>query len=344
MPRKFVRVALWVAAAAYVIAGGVSIGRGLGHAPDAAGLARAHFVFGSLFVAIGAVAGAVTARTKKWSASLIVAAGVLFSGVPIGFFAAFWIDMEKAEVKRRRYEAEVHSGRHAFGDQPALLAVAQAVAANNPEAILAAAKAVPDLQAAGRDGTTLLCWAVRESWQRPQLVDAVRTLLALGADPNYTNGQRESYAMAHAVHGPAPLLAAMLEAGGDPNTRDEFGRPIVLMNWYLGYYRDHQRRRLELLLDHGADINSTMPAMGSDEDGYTLLLRRAAMGLRDQAAYSDALFLLERGADPQRAGADGMTLAKMLAQHREQLGRAAPAEFTRLWEEAQRRGVVSQPQ
>jgi hypothetical protein len=34
-----------------------------------------------------------------------------------------------------------------------------------------------------------------------------------------------------------PVLRAMLEADGNPNTRDEFGRPTILMNWYLGYYK-----------------------------------------------------------------------------------------------------------
>jgi len=31
------------------------------------------------------------------------------------------------------------------------------------------------------------------------------------------------------------------------------------------------------------------------------------MGLDDNLAYTDALLLLQRGADPNRAGADGMT-------------------------------------
>ena len=63
----------------------------------------------------------------------------------------------------------------------------QGIVKNDPEAIRAAAKSVPDLQASGRDGATLLNFAVRQSWQRPESVEAVRTLLSLGADPNYTN-------------------------------------------------------------------------------------------------------------------------------------------------------------
>src|SRR4029450_11701364 len=68
-----------------------------------------------------------------------------------------------------------------FGDQPALFAVAQGIVKNDPEAIRTAAKGVPDLQAPGRDSATLLDFAVRQSWQRPEYVDAIRTLLSLGA-------------------------------------------------------------------------------------------------------------------------------------------------------------------
>src|SRR4029453_9502188 len=102
--------------------------------------------------------------------------------------------------------------------------------------------------------------AVRETWQRPQLTESVKTLLSLGTNPNFTNGHRDSFAMSNAVHGSARLLQTMLDAGGDPNARDEFGRPIILMNWYLGYYPKNQRAPLDLLGDRGAAIISPLPA------------------------------------------------------------------------------------
>src|SRR5256885_320510 len=274
-------------------------------------------------------------------AGICVALGV---AAWVGLIVFFLVDMERGEKHQAQLQEEQRSGKWDFGEQPALFAVAQAIVKNNPEAIRAAAKALPDLQAPGRDGTTLLYFAVTQSWQRPELVEAVRTLLSLGADPNYTNGKRSSFAMFNAVHASANVLRAMLEAGGNPNARDELGRPMILMNWYLGYYQNQARSRLELLLDHGADVNSAMPESESDSASYTLLLCRTKMGLDDNLAYADALALLERGADPNRAGADGMTFGKMLTDHRAHFGRlkAPPTEFAALWDWAEKHGIIQQ--
>ena len=67
------------------------------------------------------------------------------------------------------------------------------------------------------------------------------------------------------------------------------------------------------------------------------------MGLDDNLAYADARLLLERGADPTRAGADGMTFGKLLADHRahfQATHKSAPAEFDALWDWAEKHGVV----
>lgn len=264
-------------------------------------------------------------------------------GAVVWLVVAAFMSLEKSEQHRRQLQAEQDSGRWDFGDQPGLFAVAQGIVKNDPEAIRTAAKGVSDLQTPGRDGATLLNFAVRQSWQRPESVEAVKTLLSLGADPNYTNGNRNSFAMASAGHSSAPVLRSMLEAGGDANTRDEFGRPMILMNWYLGYYKEQAKSRFELLLDHGADVNSAMPADGSDSAGYPLLLYRTAMGPDNNLAYADALLLLQRGADSNRPAADGMTFGKMLSDHRahfQRTHRSPPAEFTALWNWAEQHGIV----
>ncbi len=279
----------------------------------------------------------------KWAIGVFAVVVLIGVGAVVSLFIVGFISLEKGEQHRRQLQAEQDSGRWDFGKQPALFAVAQGIVKNDPEAIRAAAKGVPDLQAPARDGATLLNLAVMQSWQRPESVDAIRTLLSLGADPNYANGNRNSSAMANAGHSSALVLRSMLEAGGNPNTRDEFGRPVILMNWYLGYYENQARSRLELLLEHGADVNSAMPKDGSDSAGYPLLLYRTAMGLKDNLAYADALLLLERGADPNRASTDGMTFGKILADHRahfQAAHKSGPTEFAALWDWVEKHGII----
>src|SRR5207248_1612160 len=120
--------------------------------------------------------------------------------------------------------------------------------------------------------------------------------------------------------------------------------PMILMNWYLGYYQNQAKARMDLLLDRGADVNSAMPASEWPDSGYTLLLYRTKMALDDHLAYADALTLLERGADPNRAGADGMTFGKMLMEHRAHLGKLKPmpVEFPALWAWAEKHGIIQQ--
>src|SRR4029453_4309057 len=143
-------------------------------------------------------------RTVKWTIGVVAVLILAAVGTLISLFVVGFVSLERGEQHRRQIQEEIRSGKYDFGDQPSLLAVAQAISANDQDAIRAAAKAVPDLQTPGRDGTTLLCWAVRETWHRPELVESVKTLLSLGADPNYTNGHRDLFAMGNAVHGSAP--------------------------------------------------------------------------------------------------------------------------------------------
>ena len=342
MARKVFQIILWIGSGAYVVAGVLTLVGAKGGYREADSLGRVYVVFGFLLLLVGALAALTTFLTGKSAMWFIVPPLILGGGLFIGLVAMFWIDMERGEVHRRVFQAEVRSGRYDFSDQPVLLAVAQAITANDQGAIRAAAKNVPDLQAPGRDGTTLLAWAVRETWQRPELVEAVRTLLSLGADPNYTNGHRESFGLANAVHGPAAGLRAMLDAGGNPNARSEYGWPIIFMHFKLGYYKNEERARLDMLLDRGADINAVVPETESECAGCTLLLYTTQSGLHDSNEYANALHLLERGADPYRLAPGGMTLSKMLKEHRKQLGRSAPPAFTQLWDWAQAHGIVDQ--
>src|SRR5260370_41663385 len=105
-------------------------------------------------------------------------------GGVVWFFVAFFMSMERGEEHQRQLREEQRSGKWDFGDQPALFAVAHAIVKNDQDAIRSAAKTLPDLQAPGRDGATLLYFAVTQSWQRPELVEAGYNFLSPRAAPD----------------------------------------------------------------------------------------------------------------------------------------------------------------
>jgi hypothetical protein len=120
---KIFRIVLWLAAGAYAVVGVLAIAGALGSAREADSLRHAYAVFGSMILIIGATSAVLTFLANKWRGWLILAPLILCLGFPVAFFGAFWIDMEKGDVHRRALEEEMNSGRYAFGDQPALLAV-----------------------------------------------------------------------------------------------------------------------------------------------------------------------------------------------------------------------------
>jgi hypothetical protein len=123
---KIFQIVLWLAAGAYATVGVLAITGALTGPHSADSLGRAYLVFGFFFLIIGAIAAVAIFLADKRRGWLIVAPLVLCAGLPLALFAAVWIDMEKGEVHRRQIDQEIRSGRYDFGDQPALLAVAQA--------------------------------------------------------------------------------------------------------------------------------------------------------------------------------------------------------------------------
>lgn len=260
--------------------------------------------------------------------------------LPFLLFAVFEIERNVESAKSDRYTADLNSGREYFGKQPALMEVAKAIDRNDEDAIRAAARNVPDLKAAGVDGWTLLSFAVYEATQRPELVKAVATLLSCGADPNYNNGATQSFAMWRGSMGDVRLLRTLLDAGGNPNATDFRGNPIICELVSPQYSQGDGRERLCLLLDRGADVNSTPPKPSRD---YTLLMDLASLGDYDYVAYTDALDLLERGADFNRTADDKMTLVKILAKHRREWsarGKAVPPEYEKLCDWLRQHGAI----
>lgn len=339
--KNSIRILLWIAAVTLGLLGlGMMLGALNTSGTDAAGRGLAEGM--GFLVCLVAGAGVLALVLERfWRGWLWIAGGIV--ALPLAAVAFFTVASSIDQARRQRETEAMQSGQTDFGDQPALLAVAQAISKNDEAAIRATAKNVPDLQAAGREGKTLLYFAVDQALERPELVKAVEVLLSLGANPNYNNGQMASCAMWLASNGEVRLLRAMLDAGGDPNGRDFRGQPIILGNWNMTYFEADRTARFHLLLERGADINSRFSDDAPAFPGYTLLLYRTNAGRGDASAYADALFLLERGADYHLPAADGTTLVKMLEEHRQffaTTNQAPPAEFDRLWEWLKTHGAL----
>ena len=101
-----------------------------------------------------------------------------------------------------------------------------------------------------------------------------------------------------------------------PTQKIRKGKPIIFGLWATVYHPNDRAARLDLLLDRGADINSALPGDSSYRAGYSLVMERASGGIGEATDYSEALHLLQRGADFHHAAPDGVTLAKILAEHR----------------------------
>jgi uncharacterized protein len=130
----------------------------------------------------------------------------------------------------------------ACGDGPTLpLAV---VAVRN------AAGTLKDLLAQGhrpderdRAGLTALMWAARAG-----AVDAMVALLEAGADPNARDDRYQWTPLVHAIHTHhAEAVRVLLEYGADPNARTESFTPLMM----AAIERD--ATFVKLLLEHGAD-------------------------------------------------------------------------------------------
>ena len=204
-----------------------------------------------------------------------------------------------------------------YGVQPIALAAENGSAAILDKLLRAGA----DANAALPGGETALMTAARTGYP-----DTLRALIAHGADVNArdaTHGQTPL--MWAAARGHARAVHVLAEAGGDVNSRttgevQPRGRgyifaipPVTGFTPLIFAARGGHVDAVGALLDAGADVNDTV------SDGQSVLLVAVANANWDVADY-----LLDRGADPNLAGAGWNALHQAVRTRRMNVGFGAP--------------------
>ncbi len=156
---------------------------------------------------------------------------------------------------------------------------------------------------------------------------AVRVLLAHGADPNAREELRGQTAlMWAAAKNHADVVHALAEQGAEVNARTHNPAPGMDRTFesvpatgftpFLFAVRGGHLETAQVLLDAGADVNDTV------SDGQSALVIAAANANWQMAAY-----LLDRGADPNHAGAGWNALHQTLRTRRMNIGFGTPGPF-----------------
>lgn len=184
----------------------------------------------------------------------------------------------------------------------------------------AAPQALPAAAAGGRAGMTPLLLALRQLERQPPGADpaVLRELLAAGADPN-APGQQLPLEAAIAASRRLGLLPVklLLEAGAQPDRRNEFGTPA----WFLGAAASIDPAVLELLLAHGADLQAR-DGRGGNAVVTAVLTRN----------WPAARLLVERGAEWRAMKMpNGRPLLEAVDADARLLGPASGAEDLRRW-------------
>jgi ankyrin repeat protein len=185
---------------------------------------------------------------------------------------------------------------------------------NAPAAALALAEVGADLDAQDPDGTTALGVAIMN-----QHYDLAAALLEAGADPDVADRTGMT-----ALYGAVDMVGFRADIGRPPVPRfDRLGALDIV----------------RLALAHGADPNAQLesPIIGRHHGGGDFALGKGATALMRAAKGNDLesmRLLLEAGADPQLAMANGQTVLDLVAggrrgQQPNEAARALLAQFAR---------------
>ena len=231
----------------------------------------------------------------------------------------FWhgevnIEYVRAEVERG---ADVNA-RHSSGNTPLLWAVVNFGV--TPEVIRLLLDHGADADAKDARGTPILSYALVNG----RSSEVIRWLLESGADANARNGdtpllQEAVWFAAHATHPEmvrlgsedgrdlpmksVEIIESLLEHGAVASGQDGFGNPVLFV--YFGTIIEAEsynpdRRVVELLLEHGAEVEATL----EDYPGASVM----GFALWAGAGAEIIALMLEHGADATARGEKGDTL------------------------------------
>ena len=238
---------------------------------------------------------------------------------PDGATALHWaVHQDDARLVALLLDAGADAGAaNRYGVRPIALAAENGSAAVVERLLEAGA----DPNAALRGGETALMTAARTG-------DAatVRALLARGADPNARDEFRGQTAlMWAAARGNAAAVHALAELGADVHARTEtaerapggnrlfYAPPPTGFTALAFAARGGRLDALRVLLEAGADVNDTL------SDGQSALVVAVA-----NANWAAADYLLDRGADPNLAGAGWNALHQLVRTRRMNTGFGFP--------------------
>jgi ankyrin repeat protein len=190
--------------------------------------------------------------------------------------------------------------------------VADAVMNGDYPALQRLVRAKADVDAAQKDGSTALHWAV---YRRD--LESLDLLLRSGAKPNVVNRAGATPLAMAALDGSAAVIDRLLKAGADAKAVGPNGETTVM---YAA--RNGRPEALKLLIEAGADVNAREPVRGTT----------ALMWAVEQKHPEAVEVLLAAGADPgAKSGPAGLPRNYL-----------APRVNTRAVEEAQKRRVRAQ--
>jgi len=173
-----------------------------------------------------------------------------------------------------------------------VLALCSAVLEDDRAAVEQLVKDGVDLNLKGKDGITPLLWVL--GTKNKELFDL---LLVAGANPNLQT-KRGASVMGYVAAMPNSFfLKTVLKHGGNPNLVD----PDTLDTPLVEAIMHDQFANMEILVEHGADLNYAKPM------GHTVMMDAAALNRYDMVHY-----LLASGANPALTTTNGHTIADRL--------------------------------